>query len=576
VGLGLLTCLICLGCRFYQLQVLEFPIHQRKALRDSLVLEHTTAPRGRIYDQRGRLLVSDEPHYQLWVRPGELRRRGEVEDLLSQALGRPRAVLQSQITRALAKAPLEPLVLQRTMSNQQLARSAVRLRGLPGVYLEAAARRRYHQGRTAAGVLGYTGEISEDELKRLAAKGGYSARDMLGKTGLEKQYDVRLRGRKGVQAYTVDARGRTVSVEDARSPVAGSDLYLTLDLGMQQRAEQLLEAAVQFPHGGAVVVLDPQSGRVRALASRPNFDPRPFARGITDREYSALLRDPSAPLMSRAFEGAYSPGSTFKLVTSSAGLAEKLCTPHSVFYCPGSYHGQNCFVTSGHGSISFTESLAQSCDVVYYRMADQLGPDRLARYCRAFGLGAASGIDLPHEDPGLVPDPAWKQKYWKEAWGGYDTTNMGIGQGMLLVTPLQMAVVTATVANGGRVYAPFLVEKMVSRAGAVQYTAQPRPRRRVPVPAASLAAVRQGMIGAVDHGTGGAAALPGVQVAGKTGTVETNGPNHTWFVSFAPAARPRLVVVVFLEKSGGFGGQKSAAIAGEIYRYALAHGGLKK
>ncbi|ODT68010.1 penicillin-binding protein 2 [bacterium SCN 62-11] len=569
LGLGTLACLVCLGCRFYQLQVVEFPVHQRKALRDSRVLEHTTPPRGRLYDMRGRLLVSDEPHYQLWVRPGELQKRGELEGVLSEALGQPRSELRARITRALALAPLEPLVLQRTLSEQQLARSAVRLRGLPGVYLEAAARRRYFHRKTAADVLGYTGEISEEELKRLAAKGGYSARDMLGKTGLEKEYDVRLRGRKGLQAYTVDARGRTLSVEDARSPVAGADLYLTLDLGLQQRAEQLLEAAVHSPHGGAVVVLDPQSGRVRALASRPNFDPRPFARGITNREYQALLKDPSAPLLSRAFEGAYSPGSTFKLVTSSAGLAEKLCTPNSMFYCSGSYHGQNCFVTSGHGSISFVESLAQSCDVVYYRMADRLGPNRLARYCRAFGLGSATGIDLPHEDPGLVPDPKWKEKVWKEPWGGYDTTNMGIGQGMLLVTPLQMAVTTAAVANGGKVYAPFLVEKIVSRAGALQWSAHPRPRRKVPVPARALAAVRQGMVGAVDHGTGGAAAIPGVQVAGKTGTVETNGPNHTWFVSFAPAAKPRLVIVVFLEKSGGFGGEKAAGIAGELYRYAF-------
>ncbi len=576
VGLALLACLLCLGFRFYDLQVVQFSIHQRQALRNCVVRENITPPRGRIYDCHRRLLVSNEPRYQVWVRPAEMQKRAELEELLSQALEAPRAQLHARITKALARAPLDPLVLQRTLSKHQLARSAVRLRGLPGVYLEVAARRRYHFGRSAAEVLGYTGEISETELKAFGPKAGYSARDMLGKTGLEKEYDVSLRGHKGLQNYTVDAQGRTVSVEDARSPVAGSDLFLTLDLGLQQRAEQLLEQAIHFPHGGAVVVMEAQSGRVRALASRPNYDPRPFARGISSKEYNALLKDPSAPLMSRAFEGAYSPGSTFKLVTSSAGLAEKLCSPSTVFYCSGSYRGQNCFIRSGHGSLSFTETLAQSCDATYYRMADQLGPKRLARYAHAFGIGRPTGIDLPHEESGLLPTPEWKEKNWHEPWGWYDTTNMGIGQGMLLVSPLQMAVMTAAVANGGRVYKPFLLEKIVSRAGALQWSVHPRPVRRVQVPGSALAAVRGGMIAAVDHGTGGAAAVPGLQIAGKTGTVETNGANHTWFVSFAPASKPRLVVVVFLEKSGGFGGGKAAPIAREIYRYALQPGGNKK
>ncbi len=576
LGLAMLGCLVCLGWRFYQLQIVEFSMHQRKARRDTLVLERTAAPRGRLYDCNQRLLVSDEPHYQLWVRPGEVQKWAAVEPLLSEALEIPRSELRVRMSRALARAPLDPLVLQRTLSNHQVARCAVRLRGLPGVYLEAAARRRYSLGRMAADVLGYTGEISEKELKALG--GDYSARDLLGKTGLEKQYDIPLRGHKGSETYTVDARGRTVAVEEARSPGAGSDLHLTLDAKLQQKAERLLEAAVHAPYGGAVVVLEAQSGRVRVLATRPGFDPRPFSRGISAKEYSRLLRDPSAPLLSRAFEGAYSPGSTFKLVTSSAGLAENLCTPSTVFFCPGSYRGQNCFVTSGHGTIGFRDTLAQSCDTVYYRMADQLGPKRLVRYSRAFGLGSPTGIDLPHEEAGLVPDPQWKLKNWHEPWGWYDTTNMGIGQGMLLVSPLQMAVMTAAVANGGKVYKPFLVEKVVSPAGALQWSARPRPRPRsqVPVKPALLQAVRNGMIGAVQHGTGGAAAVPGLEVAGKTGTVETNGPNHTWFVSFAPARHPKLVVVVFLEKSGGYGGEKAAPIARELYTLALRPPKAKK
>ena len=224
---------------------------------------------------------------------------------------------------------------------------------------------------------------------------------MIGKTGLESYYDGILRGTKGVEYHAVDALGRTAQVEEERPPVPGQDIHLTIDIELQELAEKLLKGAIHSPNGGAVVVLDPQSGRIKALASAPNFDPRPFARGITTKEYSALMQDPSVPPLSRAFETSFSPGSTFKLVTSSAGLAEKICTPDTVFYCGGSYQGHNCFVTSGHGSIGFVQSLAQSCDVVYYRMADQLGIDRLRRYCKAYGLGSPTGIELPHEDGGL-------------------------------------------------------------------------------------------------------------------------------------------------------------------------------
>lgn len=561
VGLGL----VALAWRFQQLQRVQYDEHLRNARLNTIAVERSTAARGRFYDARGHLLVSNTPSYQVWVRPGEIEKLPDAEKLMARALEIPREEIDKKIQKALKKAPLEPLVLARVLTQHQLARSLSMLRDLKGVYVEASSHRRYHYDKSAAGVFGYMGEISEEELARRRGHSEYTARDMIGKTGLENFYDSTLRGTKGIENHAVDALGRSVNVTEEQAPVAGLDLHLTIDIELQLLAEKLLKEAITYPNGGAVVVMDPRTGRVKALASAPNFDPRPFARGIGVKEYEALMKDKSVPLLSRAFETSFSPGSTFKLVTSSAGLAEKLCTGDSHFYCGGSYEGHNCFVRSGHGNINFEQSLALSCDVVYYRMADQLGIDRLRKYCKAYGLGSATGIELPSEDTGLVPSPRYKKKYWHDQWYSGDNINMGVGQGFLLVTPLQMAVVTSAVANGGSVYKPYLVEKMMSQSGSLKWKNRPVPVRHLPVKPQMLAAIRRGMKGTVKYGTGAAAQIPGLEIAGKTGTVETNGQNHTWFVSFAPADKPELVVVVFLEKSGGFGGGKAAPIAKQIY-----------
>ena len=261
------------------------------------------------------------------------------------------------------------------------------------------------------------------------------------------------------------------------------------------------------------------------------------------------------------------------MITASAALQGGYCQPHSVFYCGGSFGPANCFVTSGHGSIDFEDSMAHSCDVVYYQLGHSMGIDRLRHYCAAFGLGRLSGIDLPAETAGLLPSPAWKKEVWGDQWYDGDTVNTSIGQGFLLVSPLQMAVVTAAVANGGQVVEPRLARKLVERSGVVSRPEQSA-ARSVPVEATYLAAVRRGMRGAVTRGTGVAADSPFVQVAGKTGTVENSpsvhnrqGRNHVWFVSFAPYDNPKFVCVVFLEKSHGYGGGLAAPIARKVLDY---------
>jgi penicillin-binding protein 2 len=578
LGLGGLLLLTLLAARLYDLQVVRAAEFTRRALDNTVVLEAIAAPRGRILDRNGRLLVSNAPQFELAVVPAEMKGREKTLRSLSALLDESVKQLAAKIDKA---PPLLPLVLRRDLTLSTLTTATAIAEHCPGLAVRAGAIRRY-QSRLASHLFGYVSEITAEELRVRRGK-GYAMGDPIGKVGLEKQYDEILRGSKGLRRVYVDVLGRTVASSEVRPPIPGPDLYLNLDAGLQKVAEQALAETLQELErqngersGGTVVVMDCRDGEVRALASLPQYDPRPFARGITSKEYQALLDDPGLPLVNRMIHCSFSPGSTFKLVTASAALQGGYCTPYSVFYCGGSFYGANCFVRSGHGSIGFEDALAYSCDVVFYQLGYSMGVDHLRKYCAAFGLGRPTGIDLPAETGGLLPGPKWKEREWADRWYDGDTINMAIGQGFLLVSPLQMAVVTAAVANGGTVLQPRLARKFVSRNGHVSKPG-PSTKRQLPVKPEFLAAIRRGMRGAVTRGTGVAADSPYVEVSGKTGTVENapsisnrRGRNHTWFVSFAPFEKPEVVCVVFLEKSHGYGGGMAAPIARKVYDYLYA------
>ncbi len=578
VGLGGLLLLTMLGARLYDLQVRQGADMAHRAQDNSVVLEAVPAPRGRILDRNGQLLVSNAPQFELAVVPAEMKGRDKTLPLLAALLGEKTATVTQKVEKA---APLVPLVLRRDLSPSDLTAATTLAESRSGVSVQAGSIRRYHH-RLASHLFGYVAEITSEELRSRRGK-GYALSDPIGKVGLEKQYDAVLRGTKGVRQVNIDVLGRTISTAEVRPPTPGPDLYLNLDLGLQAVAEKALDATLKELRaqngersGGTVVVMDVRHGDVLALASLPQYDPRPFSRGIKSSEYQALLDDDGFPLVNRMIHSANSPGSTFKMVTASAALQGGYCTPGSVFYCGGNFMGANCFVTSGHGTIGFEETMAHSCDVVFYQLGYRMGIDRLRQYCAAFGLGAPTGVDLPAESEGLLPSPAWKEREWEDRWYDGDTVNMSIGQGFLLVTPLQMAVVTAAVANGGTVVQPRLARKFLSRTGSVRKPEAGK-TRPVPVKPEFLAAVRRGMRGAVTHGTGVAADSPYVHVAGKTGTVENSpsvhnrhGRNHVWFVSFAPYENPEVACVVFLEKSHGYGGGLAAPIARKVYDYLYA------
>lgn len=581
VGLTGMLLLTVLGARLYDLQVLQGKDYLKRANQNTIVVEPRPATRGRILDCHGEILVSNAPQFELVVTPSELRERKEVIKELSKLLDETEAELDKKIFQA---APHAPLVLRRDLTQDTLVRATEIAEQRKGVGVRAGAIRRFKCGKMASHLFGYVGEINAVEL-RTRRNSGYALGDGIGKVGLEKQYDALLRGKKGADQVHIDVLGRTVSQFELRPSTPGPDLYLHLDAKLQQVAEKALgetlaelEKANGERSGGTVVVMDVNTGAVRALASLPQYDPRPFARGIKSKEYQALLDDPGFPLVNRMIHSAFSPGSTFKLITATAALQKNLCTTHSYFVCGGSFGPANCFVRSGHGGISWEDAMAHSCDVVFYKLGFEMGIEHLRKWCALYGLGTPTGIDLPAETGGLLPSPEWKQKEWDDRWYDGDTINMSIGQGFLLVSPLQMAVVTAAVANGGEVVRPTLAKKAIAKNGAVVLEPEPH-REKLPAKPEFLASVRRGMRGAVIHGTAVATNLPQVAVAGKTGTVENSpsihnkhGRNHVWFVSFAPYEKPEVTVVVFLEKSHGYGGGLAAPIARKCYEYLYPEG----
>ncbi len=565
-ALGLLWGILvaALVLRLFHLQVVQGARLARRTVFDTVVREPIETRRGRIYDSYGRPLVVNAPRFALWVLPSALRNVPQTVAGVARALQVSEASLLDRLHQHESR-PDERFIWQDDLDARQFARLAEIQPDLPGVTLGARPLRRYPFGPVAAHVVGTVGEVSDEDLKRHP---GYDEGDVLGKTGLERQYERDLRGARGLSQTHYDAAGRRVATTIVHPFVPGRDLKLTIDARFQQRVEAVLGATVRHlqrqngeAQGGAVVVVDVRSGAVLAMASLPEYDPNLFAKGISASAYASLLKDRAYPLLNRCIDSAYPPGSTFKLVTGSASLEEGLCSAGTVFQCNGAFEvaGQtfHCFVRSGHGAIGFIESISQSCDVVFYELGHRLGIERLVRYARAFGVGAKTGIDLPDEDPGLLPTPAWKKKALHQPWFAGDTVNLAIGQGYLSATPLQMAMVTAAVANGGTLWRPYLVQgEGPHRVG------------RVPVSASDLAAVREGMRGAVTHGTATAGNSKRIALAGKTGTAENaptadnpHGRNHAWFVGFAPYDHPEVAVAVVLEKSGGMGGQVAAPIA---------------
>jgi penicillin-binding protein 2 len=559
--------------RFWYLQIARGE-HFRQLSENNRVRVLDIPPsRGIIFDRNGMMLVSSRPAFNLYVIPDDVQDWKVLKGRLSKLLELDPEQLEQRYGDS-RSGPLKPIPLKLDLSRDELGLLETYKYLLPGIYIEVSPQRNYPLGIVAPHTIGYLSEITQKQLK----SGEYPQQrlgDMIGQWGLELQWQTDLGGSKGGRYLEVDALGQEIRPLYAKDSAAGNNVITTLDWKLQQAAQEALKN-----RAGAVVALRPSTGEVLALASAPPFDPTTFSRRLSTQEWNALQNDPSKPMQNRVIQGQYPPGSTYKIVTALAALEEKVITPETAFYCSGGLPFGNrvfhCWRKGGHGQVNLHKAIVQSCDVYFYQVGQRLGVDRLAHYARLFGLGRPTGVSLLHEKKGLIPTSAWKQDRFKIPWQPGETLSIAIGQGYDLVTPIQMAVLTAAVANGGTVYRPLLVKRLVSPQGSVIKEFQPVITSKALVSPESLLLVRQGLSGVVNEpgGTGAASRLPGVLAAGKTGTAQVitlgkkavsgSSRDHAWFVAYAPVENPEIAVAVLVEH-GGHGGEAAAPIARKLF-----------
>lgn len=565
-------CFLFVFFRLYYLQILKGAAYLEQSVNNRLRVTTIAPPRGMIYAKNGELLVANKPSFDLQLIPQDTPNIGATITTLAALLNLPRDLLQKRYDAQRGRPPFEPVTLKKDLSWDNMSIVLAKKPELQGITIDIVPTRRYADGLCAPHVFGFIGEIDRMELERLAAD-GYLMGDCIGKFGLEKWGERSLRGTRGGLQSEVDAYGNRTKILASIEPVAGSDLRISLVPRVQKVAEALLR-----DRSGAIVALDPDSGEVIAMASSPGFDPHLFARGIDGRTWQTLVNDPLHPLLNRAIQTQQPPGSVFKIVTAIAALEEKLIDPSFTVFCPGYLNlGSRtfgCWKKHGHGSVNLHDALVQSCDTYFYTVGLRLGVDVIHKYATMLGLGEKTGIELDGEKTGLIPSQAWKKKRFGYPWQKGETLNTAIGQGFVLCTPLQIATMMAAIANQTYVPQPHLV---LSDAG------QPRPepqRRRLGISPATFAVIKKALAGVVNEpsGTGGKARLPGIMVAGKTGTAQVVGKkiykdrtgkvprqyeDHAWFAAFAPVEQPRIALAVFCEH-GGHGGSAAAPLAKEI------------
>jgi len=573
--------------RLVVVQIVHGEQFRRAARANQIRLIPIAAPRGTMFDRRGAVLVRNRPSFVVALIPSDVKDLNLELRQLSQTIGVPQAVLRRQLLHhggvnyanfdeLVLYEPYGPVILASDLRVAQMARLAEKQATLPGVDLEAQPVRNYPMNTSGSHVFGYVGQITQNEYKALKRR-GYSPNDVVGKDGLEALYDSYLRGVVGGEQVEVDSQGQVSRHLGRRESVPGNSLLLTIDARLQAITERALANEVKmWGHGrrlsGAVVVEDPYTGGILAMASYPNFNPNDFATGIKPAKFARYILDPWRPLYNRAIGAATPTGSTFKLVTGSAALSAPVVRVNESVYDSGAWncHGAlfRDIAAGGLGSTTFIRALAASSDGYFYQMADRLGHKRLRFYALQYGLNAKSGIDLPGEYEGNWPTNAWSLKVTGLPLEPSDVCILGIGQGAMQATPLQMANIVSTVVNGGTLYRPHLVSAIRDSKGRIIKRFSSETIRRVHVTKAALQAVRAGMSEVTDPGgTAYGMAIDGLPFGGKTGTVETNGgsgPNTTWFIAYAPAFHPKIAMAVYMEKTGGYGAQVAAPVARQI------------
>jgi len=565
--------------RFIYLQIIKGDEFRLLSEKNAVRLTGIKAPRGLILDRNKKILVDNRPSFNLKIM---LEDAGDVKETMtkvSQMMDTPFEDLMKKISDAGKGAFYKPVTLQDDISRDHLAIIEAHKFDLPGVFIDIEPTRHYIHKKTASHLLGYLGEVNNDEL--LSGKyPNVKTGDSIGRYGVEKSFETYLQGKRGGRQIEVDANGRTIKVLKTVEPITGLDLKLTIDLDLQQIAEKMLE-----DKHGAVVALDPNTGDVLVLASAPGFDQNDFVGGINSKKWKALMTDRGKPMTNKAIQGEYPPASTYKIITSIAALEEKEIDIHTTAYCPGFFRYGNrvyrCWNKNGHGEISIIDAISQSCDVFYYQAGDKVGVDALAKYAMGCGLNKKTGILLEGEKKGLIPTSSWKKKRFNESWHRGETLSIAIGQGYDLVTPLQMAVFIAAVGNGGTLYRPRIVSAIEGSQGNLIKEIPTESAGKLPVGKKTLEIIQKGLLKVVDddRGTAKRIRLKHVKIAGKTGTAQVfsvkSGEklktehldfylrDHAWFICYAPAENPVIAISVLIEH-GAHGSTAAAPIAAAL------------
>ncbi len=564
--------------RLFVLQVVRHEYYTKLSFSNQLQRERIIAPRGIIRARDGSKLVVNMPVFQISVLPNRAAKRRELLSLASRWLKLDPAKVQEDLDAWMKRYPDgREMVVVQAADKEQISVLRENRSLLSFFKLAMEQRRFYPEGRLAAHVFGYVGEVTDEEL---AKNEELEQGDILGRAGLERQYDTYLRGTDGVRIVGISVTGTQVGeVSDlmnedeierlggARSPVPGAEIRLTIDLNVQRAAE----AAFQCERG-ALVAMDPRTGAILAAVSRPTYDPNMFIEGVSDEQWKQLFEDPAQAMFNRIVQAHYPPGSVFKLVTAYEALTSgKIGEQAFQRPCFGGMQFGNryfkCWQAKGHGSLQLEGAIVQSCDVYFYQLGEKLSVDEFARGGRIFGLGAKSGVDLPSEVSGVIPDEAYlDRRFGKRKWSRGLLLNFSIGQGEILATPLQLCALAARFANGGKNIRPHVVREIVDSDGTVVFAAD---ESATPIPGIdkrALGIVRDAMRGVVEdeRGTGRAAALPGIAVAGKTGTAQNpHGNDHALFVAYAPADDPTICIAIVMENAG-HGGSMAAPVARQV------------
>ncbi|MEW5904899.1 MAG: penicillin-binding protein 2 [Pseudomonadota bacterium] len=585
VGLFLLLLL----ARLFYLQVWKNEYFDTLAESNRIFVVPIVPNRGVITDRNGVVLARNYAGYTLEVSPEKIKdldatiaEIGKVVEIKPKDLRRFKKLMSERRS-------LQTLPVRTRLTDEELARFAAQSFRFPGVEIKARLFREYPFSDTTSHLLGYIGRINQKELDELDKRdelANYMGSDYIGKTGIEERYEKAMHGVTGFEQIEVDAGGRAVRMLSRTPPQSGKDLQLTLDATLQQVAVEAFGA-----YRGALVAIDPTNGEILAFVSKPGYDPNLFIDGIDSESWDALNNSPEVPLNNRALRGQYPPGSTIKPFMALAGLHYNARAPEmeisdpGVYTLPGSSHVYRDWKKGGHGRVDLFKSVVVSCDTYYYGLATELGIDRMHEFLDLFGFGKRTGIDLEGEVPGLLPSADWKMKRHGQIWYPGDTVSAGIGQGYNLVTPLQLAFATATLANDGVAYQPHLVKEM-RLAGDMAPSTAPQPLFDLHIPPAHLDLVKRAMAAVIKPGGTAVGAFYGVgyPVAGKTGTAQVitikqgekyeadkiseYNRDHAWFIAFAPADKPRIALAVLAE-NGGHGGSTAAPIARKVLDYYL-------